>query len=125
MKLENIVELLKLVVDDKQTNITEMATLDEQIGEHVIIRTYSAGVHFGVMSKKMRNEVILLNSRRLFRFMCPDSISLSDVAINGLEQSRSRICAEVPKIWLEAIEIISVTQKCILSIKSSPVATQD
>jgi len=109
----------------KLENTKEMETLNEQLGEHVIIRTYSAGVHFGILSKKMKNEVILLNSRRLFRFMCPESISLSDVALNGVDQSRSRICAEIPKIWLEAIEIISVTEKCIESIKTSPVATQE
>jgi len=125
MKFEHIIELLKVVGNDTGSNGKDYETLNEQIGEQVIIRTYSAGVHFGTLSKKMKNEVILLDSRRLFRFQCPESISLSDVALNGIDQSQSRICAEIPKIWLEAIEIISVTQKCINSIKTSPVAVQD
>ena len=105
--------------------LSSIPMLNSQVGSHVIVRTYSSGVHFGLLSEKAGNEVYLLNSRRLFRFMCPKSISLSDVAINGIDQSRSKICEEVSRTWLPAIEILDVTQKCIDSIKSSPIAEQD
>jgi hypothetical protein len=36
------------------------------IGNHVIIRTYSAGVWAGILDQKSGNEVILANARRMW-----------------------------------------------------------
>lgn len=82
---------------------------DFAIGKEVIIRTYSAGVWFGVLKQKAGNEVILTKARRMYKWWAKESISLSGVARYGIKQENSKICGEVDSVWLEAIEIIPVT----------------
>ena len=94
-------------------------TLNAHVGEKVIIRTYSAGAWFGLLSEKSGSEVILNNARRLWRWQSKKSISLSAVAIYGIDKSKSKICAAVDKQWLEAIEIISMSSAAIKSIEGA------
>ncbi len=89
------------------------------IGKKVIIRTYSAGVHFGTLVEKSGNEVILKNSRRMWQWWAAQSISLSGVAQYGIIQSKSKIAPEVGTIWLEAIEIIPCADECTASIEGA------
>ena len=92
-------------------------TLNQQVGEKVIIRTYSAGVWFGLLDKKSGNEVILVNARRMWRWQCTRSISLSGVAAYGIDVDKSKIAPAVSNVWLEAIEIISCADIAISSIE--------
>lgn len=89
------------------------------IGKHVIIRTYSAGVWFGVLSEKSGNEVILASARRMWRWQAKESISLSAVAKYGIDQSKSKIAPSVESVWLEAIEIIPTTQDATVLINGA------
>ncbi|MEI7177088.1 DUF6948 domain-containing protein [Pectobacterium carotovorum] len=89
------------------------------IGKPVIIRTYSAGVWFGVLSEKSGNEVIVKNARRMWRWQAKESISLSAVAKFGIDQSKSKIAPAVEFIWLEAIEIIPVTPEATALIEGA------
>lgn len=98
--------------------------LNCMIGQHVIIRTYSAGVWFGILDQKSGNEVILKKARRMYQFWCAKGISLSSVALYGLDHEKSRICAAVDKIWLEAIEILPTNLIATKSLKSAPEAKQ-
>lgn len=79
------------------------------IGRNVIIRTYSAGVWFGILDKKNGNEVILKNARRMYRWWAAQSISLSGVAIHGIIEDKSKICPPIPHVWLKSIEILEVS----------------
>jgi len=97
----------------------ETASLNCQIGEKVIIRTYSAGVWFGYLDQKSGQEVILTNARRIYKFWCAKSITLSGVAKYGLNQDESKICPAIPKVHLEAIEIISLTTIAIESLEGA------
>jgi hypothetical protein len=101
----------------------QSSTLNEFVGEKVIIRTYSAGVWFGVLRQKSGNEVILKNARRMWRWHAKQSISLSGVANYGIKEDESRIAPAVSKVWLEAIEIISCTESAIMSIEGAKNAT--
>lgn len=94
--------------------------LNDQIGEYVIIRTYSAGVWFGKLEKKAGNEVYLSDARRMYRWWCEKSISLSGVAKYGINQEKSKICPALPLVWLEAIEILSLSDVAIKSLKEAP-----
>lgn len=94
--------------------------LTMMIGKKVIIRTYSAGVWFGTLYQKDRNEVILYNARRMWTWWAKEGISLSAVAVNGIKQKDSKIAEKVGSVWLEAIEIISCTDVAIKSIEESP-----
>lgn len=95
-------------------------TIKRFIGEPVIIRTYSAGVWFGTLEEKDGNEVILSSGRRLWRWWAKESISLSAVAIFGIKSSRSKIAPAVPQVWLEAIEILPVTEAVATQLTEVP-----
>ena len=92
---------------------------DYAIGNEVIIRTYSAGVWFGVLKQKAGNEVILTKARRMYKWWAKESISLSGVARYGIKQDDSKICGELDSVWLEAIEIIPVTGNAAESIRTA------
>ncbi len=97
---------------------------DFALGKEVIIRTYSAGVWFGVLKQKAGNEVILSKARRMYEWWAKESISLSGVARHGIKQDDSKICGELDSVWLEAIEIIPVTGNAAESIRTVPEAAQ-
>lgn len=97
---------------------------DFAIGKEVIIRTYSAGVWFGVLKQKAGNEVILTKARRMYKWWAKESISLSGVARHGIKQEDSKICGELDSVWLEAIEIIPVTGNAAESIRTAPEVAQ-
>ena len=94
------------------------------IGKKVIIRTYSAGVWFGLLEQKEKNEVILKDARRMYQWFCKESISLSAVAFYGINQDKSKICVAVPSIWLEAIEILPCSIEAINSLETAPIIKQ-
>lgn len=97
---------------------------DYAIGKEVIIRTYSAGVWFGVLKQKAGNEVILTKARRMYKWWAKESISLSGVARYGIKQEDSKICGELDSVWIEAIEIIPVTGNAAESIRTAPEVAQ-
>ncbi len=91
--------------------------LNGMIGKKVLIRTYSAGVHFGELVEKSGKEVILKNARRLWYWKTINNgISLSEVANVGLH-SDSKVSSEIKNIWLEAIEIIPCEDCAIKNIE--------
>jgi len=75
----------------------------------VLIRTYSAGVHFGTIKERNGKEVTLVNARRLWSWQ--GACSLNQVAVDGVNIKNSNISVVVPEITLtEAIEIIPMTE---------------
>ena len=117
--LKEIVELLGM------KNTAAESGLNSFIGQEVIIRTYSAGVWFGRLKEKSGNEVILTEARRMWRWWAKESISLSGVALHGINQEKSRIAGAVESVWLQAIEIIPVSGKVAESIHTAQEAKQD
>ena len=82
----------------------------QQLGPIVLVRTYSAGVHFGTLKSRDGKDVVLTNARRLWQWS--GACSLSQVAIDGVELSGSKISILVPEITLtEAIELIPMSSK--------------
>jgi hypothetical protein len=77
--------------------------------QFVLVRTYSAGVHFGYLEYREGKEVVLSNARRLWRWY--GAFTLSEVSQDGVAP-HSRISKTVPEITLtEAIEIIPISEK--------------
>ena len=75
------------------------------IGEFVIVRTRSAGVHFGTLAESCGTAVELYNARRLWRWRGANT--LNEIALEGCAQEYTRISKAVPRILLtEAIEVI-------------------
>jgi len=112
-------ELMKLaqLFNGESTDKTE--TLNTFIGKKVIIRTYSAGVFFGVLAEKAGEEVILKNARRMYFWKAKEGISLSACALYGIGKE-SKIVEPVESIWLKAIEIIPCSQDAIKSLEEAP-----
>ena len=73
----------------------------------VIVRTYSAGAHFGYLVSRDGKEVTLERSRRLWRWF--GAWTLSEIATSGLDVKKSKIGTPVTVVLTEVIEIIDVT----------------
>ena len=87
--------------------------------EYVLIRAYSAGVHFGILTKREGKEVWLKDARRIWYW--EGAASLSQLAVDGVTKPNlCKFSVTVPKMILtEAIEIIPCTPKavnCILGV---------
>ena len=79
------------------------------IGKYVVVRTYSAGVHFGVLAAQHGKEVTLTDARRLWYWT--KAFTLSAVSQHGIGKD-SKVSISVPEIMLtEAIEIIPCSAK--------------
>lgn len=75
------------------------------VGKFVLIRTYSAGVHCGVLASINGKEAELTDARRIWRWKGANS--LNELSLKGADQDYTRISEPVPTITLtEAIEII-------------------
>lgn len=75
---------------------------------YVVVRTYSAGVHVGVLKERSGQEVTLTDARRIWRWYGANT--LHEIALHGLDASRSRVSEPVSEITLtQAIEIIPTT----------------
>ena len=74
---------------------------------YVVVRTYSAGVHFGELKSRNGKEVVLVNARRLWKWC--GAFTLSEVAVEGIKDG-SKPSVSVPEVVLtEAIEVIKAT----------------
>ena len=118
--LKELAELLGMKNTAAESGLNSFA-----IGQEVIIRTYSAGVWFGRLKQKAGNEVILTEARRMWRWWAKESISLSGVALYGINQDKSRIAGAVESVWLQAIEIIPISGKAAESIRTVQETEQD
>jgi len=79
------------------------------LGRHVVVRTYSAGVHIGTLTEIEGQSVVLTDARRLWQW--GGAFTLSEVAIVGIKPKDSRMTVAVPEILLtQAVEIIPTTE---------------
>lgn len=77
---------------------------EHNLGKYVVVRTYSAGVHVGILTGHVGREVSLMSARRIWRW--DGANTLNEVSLRGVgDQSRvSETVREI--ILLDAIEII-------------------
>ena len=94
------------------------------IGKQCIIRCYASGVHFGTLASQDGRQVELTNARRLWRWHTGGAgISLSEVAMTGIDPKHSRVAVTLPEITLlDALEIIPATDAAAETIESAEVA---
>lgn len=91
--------------------------MDTSTSKAVIVRTFSAGVHYGRLVSRDGKEVTLEGSRRIWRWYGANT--LSEIATAGLDAKRSRVAAPVSIVLTEAIEIIDCTDAAVESIESA------
>lgn len=76
----------------------------------VLVRTYSAGVHFGYLAKRESTlagiEVTLFEARRVYSW--EKACTLSQLAMEGSKGTNNKISMAVNSIELVAIEIIEI-----------------
>lgn len=91
----------------------------ELTGKFVLVRTYSAGVHAGILLERDGKEVRLADSYRIWSWTQPETNtgSLSAVSQFGVGPG-SKIANAVPMIELtEAIELIECSERAKDSIR--------
>ncbi len=89
----------------------------EEALKPVLVRTYSAGVHFGYLRRREGKEVELERSRRIWRWN--GAWTLSEIASNGLDINSSKVGAPVSIVLTEAIEIIDCTPEGAASVEAA------
>ena len=92
----------------------------EKTKEYVIVRSHTAGVHAGFLESRKGDTVVLLKSRRLWRWY---GASLSQVGSSGLANGDNRIGMEIRKTEIvspQGFEIIYCTKKAQENIEAYP-----
>lgn len=86
-------------------------------GLYVIVRTYSAGVHVGILQTHEGREVTLTNARRIWSWQGANT--LHEIALHGVGEG-SRVSESVPLIALtEAIEIIPCSAEAEAKLRAA------
>ena len=85
--------------------------------EYKIVRTYSAGVFYGLLESRNGKEVVLRNARRMWQWF---GASLSECAQSGTPDiTKCKFPEAVDRVLLtEAIEILDLTDKAKKSLDS-------
>jgi len=89
---------------------------EKHLNQMVMIRTYSAGVHYGTLEKiesaEKGYDVLLKDARRVYNWA--GACSLSQLSLEGSKKPNdSKISVTVPFILLRAIEVIAMTDKAV------------
>lgn len=96
---------------------SEMDTFTPHIGKRCIVRTYASGVFCGTVVAQSGRMVEIANCRRLWSWKASDGISLSAVAVNGVDPKSCRFpVATESQTVLDALEIIPATAAALASI---------
>lgn len=88
---------------------------DEMIGTMVVVRTYSAGVHFGTLAAVAGRKVKLTDARRIWYWKGANT--LHEIATEGVNVKESKVSKPVAKIVLtEATEIIGMAPAAVTNL---------
>lgn len=83
----------------------------------VIVRTYSAGVHFGYLVSRKGREVKLERAKRLWSWNGANT--LNEIAVSGVGKG-SRVSVPVSSVVLtEAIEIIDCAKAAVDNLEEA------
>ena len=90
------------------------------LGKICVVRTYSAGVFFGLLAERDGKEAVVKNARRLWYW--DGAASLSQLANEGVKKPKNcKFPAPISEVLLtEVIEIIPATEAAIESIAAVP-----
>ena len=112
LTIEDIKRIKALLTQDA---VTEHAP-HPFVGKYVLCRCTSAGVHAGELVSMHGEQVVLENSRRLWKWVAVAGIALSGVAQYGITEG-SKVDVSNPIIAINGvIEIIPCTAKAQASI---------
>lgn len=99
---------------------------DDFIGTKVLVRSADSGVHYGTLQAVTADgsTVVLTDTRRLWQWKTAnDGITLSDVAIAGVDQSASKISPALERLVVAGCCEISPTYGlCQTTVEGAPSA---
>lgn len=78
---EKLLNLMLEIIKDKDNKNECDDKTHPYIGKYVIVRSYSEGVHAGILEKKEGTEVFLKDSRRLWKWS--GAFTLSELSVSG------------------------------------------
>lgn len=110
MKEELAIKLLEIILktDSPEEPKSTPRLCGHLINEYVLIRTYSAGVHFGKLIQREGKEAVLNESRRIWSW--DGAFTLSKVANNGV--GSGKLSETVDNFLVtEVIELMPLTSK--------------
>lgn len=88
------------------------------VGRYVIARCYAAGVHAGVVESVDGENVILTDSRRLWKWVAKEGVALSGLAQCGLADGKIDVVN--PQIYLTGVcELIPCSAKSEETIRAA------
>lgn len=93
----------------------------EMIGKKCIVRTYSAGVFFGVLESLDGKVGVVSHARRIWYWS--GAATISQLATDGTKNpNECKFPVEVPSVYLsEIIEVIPCSDAAIASLEGVPV----
>lgn len=93
-------------------------TAKKPTAKRVLLRTQSAGVHFGTLVSRTGSEAVLNGSRRIWRWYGANT--LSELATAGLDSTKSRVAVPVDgHTVLGVIEVLPVSEAAASTIEAS------
>ena len=111
MKEELAIKLLEMILQTDSPAATPTASNSlngHLLGQYVLIRTYSAGVHFGKLMQREGKEAVLNESRRIWSW--DGAFTLSKVANDGI--GSGKLSEKVDSFLVtEAIEVMPLSDK--------------
>ena len=108
----------------KKSSVRTMAISTNGL-KYVICRGYYCGVHAGYLKEHDGNHCVLIHSRRLWSWKAKKGISLSAVALHGIDES-CKLPNVLDEIWLgDVYEVIPCTKESMETIEKAKVREQD
>ena len=98
---------------------TKKSTAKTAKKQMVLVRAYSAGVHFGELVSRKGDEVQLANARRIWRWFGANT--LNEIALRGLDVSQSKVSDSVPgpSVILGVIEVHPLSADAIENLRGA------
>jgi hypothetical protein len=84
---------------------------------YVVVRTYSAGVHCGVLASHQGKEVVLTDARRIWAWQGANTLHEISLRGAGVGSKISEAVAEI--VLTEAIEVIPCTAVAEANLRAS------
>lgn len=117
LTLKQIKEIAAIAADFSNSSHQNDKNFTPHIGKMCIIRAYASGVFFAEVVKQSGRMVELKNSRRLWNWKAKKGVSVSAVALYGVEGNENKFSPTVSEqTILDALEIIPASDDCIKSI---------
>ena len=115
MENDKVIAIILELLGNKKAKASKPVG-SELIGKWVIVRTLSAGVHFGQLSERRGQEVVLTSARRIWNWY--GAKTLNEMSVAGVDATRSKIAQTIPyQLLTQAIEVIPCSAEAIANLQ--------